>query len=68
MDNRLKDKRIKGDALEMIMRDVLDGMVEFTRETCVGSKTTGMEILAVEKPARRYAAVIPFPLTDDPDK
>jgi len=68
MDNRLKDKRIMGNALEMIMRDVLDGMVGFTRETCIGSKMADMEILAVEKPRRRHAAVIPFPLIGDTDK
>lgn len=46
------------------MRDVLDGMTGFTREACMDSKTAGMEILSVERPARGprpHAAVIPFP-------
>jgi hypothetical protein len=64
MADGLKDKRIQGVALEMIMRDVLDGMVGFTHEACMGSMPCDMEILSVERPPRgsqRPAAVIPFP-------
>jgi len=62
----LKNKRINGNALEMIMRDVMHGMMGFTRETCRGSETAKMEILAVEEAensAHRSATVIPFPGT-----
>jgi hypothetical protein len=60
----LNSKRINGNALEMIMRDVLHGMLGFTHETCCGSETATMEILAVEEAentAQRTATVIPFP-------
>jgi hypothetical protein len=64
--NKLNSKRINGSALEMIMRDVLDGMFDFTHQTCCGSETGKMEIIAVEKavnstPERPQATVIPFP-------
>ena len=45
----MKNKRINGNALEMIMRDVMHGMLGFTHETCRGSETAKMEILAVEE-------------------
>ena len=64
MRNRLNNKRINGAALEMIMRDVLDGMTGFTHEACRGSETGRMEILAVEEAvntAPDQANVIPFP-------
>lgn len=60
----MNSKRINGAALEMIMRDVLDGMQGFTAETCSGSETGSMEILAVEEAenaARDKATVISFP-------
>jgi hypothetical protein len=60
----LKNKRINEDALEMIMRDVMQGMIGFTQEACCGSEMAKMEILAVEE-AENYtqqsAAIIPFP-------
>jgi hypothetical protein len=64
--NRLNSKRINGAALEMIMRDVLDGMFDFTHQACRGSETAGMEILAVEKAVNNSdpkpsATVIQFP-------
>jgi hypothetical protein len=62
----LKNKRINGDALEMIMRDVMHGMLDFTHEACCGSETAKMEILAVEEAensATQSAAIIPFPGT-----
>jgi hypothetical protein len=64
--NKLNSKRIDGAALEMIMRDVLDGMFDFTHQACRGSETAKMEILAVEKAVNgsepeASAAVIQFP-------
>ncbi len=67
MQNKPDSKRINGAALEMIMRDVLDGMFDFTRQACCGSKTAKMEILAVEKAVNSSApkqpsTVIRFPV------
>lgn len=64
--DKLNSKRINGVALEMIMRDVLDGMQGFTTEVCSGSETGRMEILAVEEAENSVpekATVIPFPET-----
>ena len=66
MHNKLNSKRINGAALEMIMRDVLDGMFDFTHQVCRGSETAKMEIIAVEKPVNSSdtappANVIQFP-------
>jgi len=65
--NKLNSKRINGAALEMIMRDVLDGMFDFTHQTCCGCETSKMEITAVEKAENsnipeQQATVIPFPV------
>jgi len=65
--NKLNSKRINGAALEMIMRDVLDGMFDFTHQTCCGCETGNMEIIAVEKSVngsipKQPASVIPFPV------
>lgn len=65
MQNKLNSKRIDGAALELIMRDVLDGIFDFTSQACSGSETATMEIVAVEAPDEadspaRSAAVIPF--------
>jgi hypothetical protein len=65
--NNPDSKRINGAALEMIMRDVLDGMFDFTYRTCSGSETGKMEILTVEKAVnssipKQQASVIPFPV------
>lgn len=67
MHNKLNSKRINGAALEMIMRDVLDGMFDFTHQACCGSETAKMEIIAVEKAlngnlSKPQATVIPFPV------
>jgi hypothetical protein len=64
--NKLNSKRINGAALELIMRDVLDGMFDFTNQTCCGCETAKMEIIAVEKDidsstSKQPATVIPFP-------
>jgi len=61
----LNTKRINGVALELIMRDVLDGMQGFTSDACSGSETGKMEILAVEEAENtvaEQATVIPFPV------
>ena len=65
MHNKLNSKRINGAALELIMRDVLDGMFDFTNQACCGCKTAKMEIIAVEKDAGNSVptsagTVIPF--------
>ncbi|HSG10192.1 MAG: hypothetical protein OEY45_05605 [Gammaproteobacteria bacterium] len=57
-------KRIDGSALESIMHDVLQGMQDFTSETCISGNAASMEILAVERaeqPAANSAKVIRFP-------
>ena len=62
----MNSKRINGVALEMIMRDVLDGMQGFTSDVCSGSEAGRMEILAIEEAensALENATVIPFPGT-----
>ena len=55
-----KAQRIDGAALESIMQDVLQGIREFTSEACLCGDTTGMEILAVEKPDNPGADIIPL--------
>lgn len=60
----MKSKKINGAALEMIMRDVMQGMLGFTHESCRGSETAKMDILAVEEAEntpQHTATVIPFP-------
>jgi hypothetical protein len=64
MQDRARDKRINGTALESIMQDVLRGMQDFTRDTCSGCDAGGLEILGVEAAggtARRPADILPFP-------
>jgi len=65
VDDKLNNKRINGVALEMIMRDVLHGMHDFTTDVCSNSETGRMDILAVEEAVNSVlekARVIPFPL------
>ncbi len=60
----MKDRRINGCALELIMRDVLDGMREFTHEACSTSQTGAMDILGVHRATKAHrptACIIPFP-------
>jgi hypothetical protein len=68
----MKDRRINGCALELIMRDVLDGMCDFTQEACTGSQAEGMDILGIDKAAksqrRPTARIIPFPKNARPDR
>jgi len=61
----MNDKRINGCALELIMRDVLDGMRDFTHEASTGSQTDAMDILGIDRAAitsESTASIIPFPL------
>ena len=63
MQNRLS-QRINGSALEMIMKDVMQGIHEFTSETCCGCDAAPMEIIAVEAAdcsGTHTASIIPFP-------
>lgn len=62
MDQAGKDKRINGTALEMIMQDVLNGMQNFTHETCAGCSYAVIDVIAVERPENQpaSAAIIPF--------
>jgi len=60
----LKNRRINGNALEMIMRDVMQGMLCFTGESCRDSESGKMDIIAVEEAENtttQTAIVIPFP-------
>ena len=64
MRNGQQGRRINGTALEMIMRDVLTGMQEFTAEACRVCDAANLEILGVEQAGNasiRSADVIPFP-------
>ncbi len=66
MYKKLKDKKINGAALEMIMHDVLNGMVEFTHVICAGSDAANMEIVTVEDQCEP-SNILPFPRTDKTD-
>jgi len=64
VDYKLNNKKINGVALEMIMRDVLHGMHDFTTDVCSNSETGKMDIVAVEEAVNTVpekARVIPFP-------
>ena len=65
MPNSMKGKKINNNALEVIMRDVLHGMAEFTRDNSCGSQLGSLEIVAVENPENRpqaTARILSFPL------
>lgn len=67
MQDKVRNTRINGTALESIMQDVLRGMQDFTRDICCGSDASGLEIIAVEDPgdaALRKAEILPFPTGD----
>jgi hypothetical protein len=60
----MNDKRINGCALELIMRDVLDGMRDFTHAASTGSQTDAMDILGIDRAVNTpesKACIIPFP-------
>jgi len=64
MGNSMKGKKINNNALEVIMRDVLYGMSDFTRDASRGSQMGKLEITAVENPDRPQpttARILPFP-------
>ena len=61
----MKNKRINGRALEVIMRDVLEGMQDYTVDSCASCASGKLQILSLEKPDCRQsplANIIPFPL------
>ena len=65
MSNSMKGKKINNNALEVIMRDVLYGMSDFTRDASCGSQMGELEITAVENPDRPQpttARILPFPV------
>ncbi|MCW8906541.1 MAG: hypothetical protein OQL28_04775 [Sedimenticola sp.] len=43
-------------ALEMIMRDVLDGLLEVSLESAYGSRNDDMKILEVTPPQKEHSA------------
>ena len=64
MGNSLKGKKINNNALEVIMRDVLYGMSDFTRDTSCGCQMGDVEITAVENPDIQHpttARILQFP-------
>ncbi len=64
MGNSMKGKKINNNALEVIMRDVLYGMSDFTRDASSGCQMGKLEITAVENPDRQQlttARILPFP-------
>jgi hypothetical protein len=63
MNNPMKGKKINNIALEVIMRDVLHGMADFTRDNSCGSQLGSLEIVAVESPDEQQATarILPFP-------
>lgn len=66
VDDKLNNKKINGVVLEMIMRDVLHGMHDFTADVCSNSEAGKIDIIAVEEAVNTVpekARVIPFPGT-----
>ena len=63
MNNPMKGKEINNIALEVIMRDVLDGMADFIQDSSCGSQLGSLEIVAVESPDGQpsTAMILPFP-------
>ena len=64
MNNPMKGKEINNIALEVIMRDVLDGMADFIQDSSCGSQLGSLEIVAVESPdgqQQATAMILPFP-------
>ena len=64
MSKSLKTKKINSDTLELIMRDVLHGMADFTEDSSCGSQLVYLEIIAVESPDNQKpatASILPFP-------
>jgi len=60
----MKGKEINNIALEVIMRDVLEGMADFIHDSSCGSQPGSLEIIAVESPdspQQATAMILPFP-------
>jgi hypothetical protein len=60
----MKDRRINGQALENIMRDVLEGMQDLTCDVSARSEPGVLTVLSVERPGCQQtpmASIIPFP-------
>ena len=55
----MKNKTLGGDALEMIMRDVLEGLQDFTRQASLAGAAEGIENSSPEK--KPSARIIDFP-------
>ena len=65
MGNSMKGKKFNTNALEVIMRDVLHGMADFTLDNSSGSQLGSLEIVAVESPEspqQPSASILPFPV------
>jgi hypothetical protein len=54
----MKNKTLGRDALEKIMRDVLDGLQDFTRQTSLSSRRDCNES---ERQKKSFARIIHFP-------
>ena len=66
MGNSMKGKKINNNALELIMRDVLHGMSDYTVDASSGCQLGKLEITAVENEVcrqRTTARILPFPGT-----
>ena len=60
----MKHRTLGGDALEMIMQDVLEGLQDFTPQASLASRRDGIEILGIENgpPKKKpYARILYFP-------
>jgi len=47
-ENRRQPTRVSDRALEMVMRDVLDGMMELSLVSAYGERSVDFEIIAIE--------------------
>ena len=64
MSKSVKVRKINNNALELIMRDVLHGIADYTGDASCGSQLDNLEIVAVESPDRQQQAtarILPFP-------
>lgn len=60
---KLNNKRINGNTLELIMRDVLYGVQDYICDASQNSRPCQLDILSVEKESankRQSAQIIPF--------
>ena len=64
MSKSVKVRKINNNALELIMRDVLHGIADYTEDASCGSQLDNLEIIAVENPGGQQQAtarILPFP-------